>query len=79
MFKGQQYYNKSEILVYLTQLLIIEKICEPNEITMKFNISKRTLASYIRTIKFILSDMMVYHITITYDKSRNIYVCNTKY
>jgi hypothetical protein len=79
MFKGKQYYNKSEILVYLTQLLILEKICEPNVITLKFNISKRTLASYIRTIKYTLSDMMIYHITISYDKRRNIYVCNTKY
>ena len=75
MYKGKQLYYKNEMLVYLTQLLILDGKCDPEYISNKLGITRRTLSSYINTIKNSLAEMMVYHIQVEYDKNLKLYIC----
>ena len=73
MYKGSQKYYKSDMLVFLVHELLVNKVVDPKKVCIYFDISNRTLASYIRSIKLALFDFGIYYITIEYDRVDKVY------
>ena len=75
MFKGKQYKDKKELLLYLLIILLTEGRCDSKRFKMEFNISSKTLYRYISFINNVLYDFGLYHVYIYYDRKEKNYIC----
>lgn len=76
MYKGNQYFCKNEICIYLMILLLIDKKLDPIVIMRETNISRLTLVRYISTLKNAMFDFGFYNVRIWFDRSYSVYRCS---